>query len=97
MMALTLNSATNKPLTTEALTKPISETISRIDTYLNTLYQAGKFSGSVAIACDKADIITRSYGLANREHEVLNTHQTRFRIGSLTKQFTTVSILVLFS
>lgn len=91
----TINSTIAPLLTTQALAKPISETISRIDTYLNTLYQSGEFSGSVAIACDKADIITRSYGLANREHEVLNTPQTRFRIGSLTKQFTAVCILQL--
>ncbi|PZO46348.1 MAG: serine hydrolase [Phormidesmis priestleyi] len=91
----TFNSTTDPLLPTPALAKPISKRIARIDTYLNALFQAGEFSGSVAIACDKADIITRSYGLSNREHEVLNTPQTRFRIGSLTKQFTAVSILQL--
>ena len=43
----------------------------------------------------KEGTIIRSYGQANREHEVPNYHQTKFRIGSLTKQFTAVSILQL--
>jgi CubicO group peptidase (beta-lactamase class C family) len=34
-------------------------------------------------------------GLANREWNVSNTVQTKFRIGSLTKQFTAAAILQL--
>ncbi len=40
-------------------------------------------------------MIIRSYGFANREHEVANDLQTKFRIGSVTKQFTAVAILQL--
>ncbi|MEM9487403.1 MAG: serine hydrolase, partial [Cyanobacteria bacterium P01_F01_bin.116] len=38
---------------------------------------------------------TRSYGLANHEHSIANTPDTKFRIGSITKQFTAVAILQL--
>lgn len=87
--------STAKSLTTEVLNEPFSQRINPIDAYLNTHAQAGQFSGSVAIAHPKEGTITRSYGQANREHEVPNHAQTKFRIGSLTKQFTAVSILQL--
>jgi CubicO group peptidase (beta-lactamase class C family) len=40
-------------------------------------------------------VVSRGYGLASVEHEVPNTPQTRFRIGSLTKQFTAMAIMML--
>ncbi|WP_121969962.1 serine hydrolase [Leptolyngbya sp. BC1307] len=92
---LTVDSATGTLLISEALAKPLSERIAQIDTYLNACSQAGEFSGSVAIARGKEGTIARSYGQANREHEVPNNPQTKFRIGSLAKQFTAVSILQL--
>ncbi|MGB3292814.1 MAG: serine hydrolase [Phormidesmis sp.] len=88
-MAATLsaNSTTNSLLTAEAIAK--------IDAYLDAVYTQGRFSGNVIIAQGKATVMTRSYGLANREHEVLNSRVTKFRIGSVTKQFTAVAILQL--
>ncbi len=53
------------------------------------------FSGSVLVARDGAPLLRRGYGMANAEHDVPNTPETRFRIGSLTKQFTAAAILIL--
>jgi CubicO group peptidase (beta-lactamase class C family) len=40
-------------------------------------------------------LLSKGYGLANREWEIPNTPDTKFRIGSLTKQFTAMAILLL--
>jgi len=53
------------------------------------------FSGAVLISKDGETIFARGYGFANAEHQVLNTTQTKFRLGSITKQFTAMAILIL--
>jgi len=55
----------------------------------------GLFSGSVLIAKDGKIILCKGYGMANYEHGVPNTPQTKFRLGSITKQFTAMAIMQL--
>jgi CubicO group peptidase (beta-lactamase class C family) len=40
-------------------------------------------------------LFAKGYGMANLEHEVPNTTRTKFRLGSITKQFTATAILQL--
>lgn len=54
-----------------------------------------RFTGAVLVAKRGAPIFDRAYGLANREWQIPNTPTTHFRIGSITKQFTAVAILLL--
>ncbi len=84
-------------LTADSSTQPLmtAESVAKIDAYLNAYAQTGKFSGSMTITEGLMGGMTRSYDLANREHQVANTGTTKFRIGSLTKQFTSVAILQL--
>ncbi|MEM8810850.1 MAG: serine hydrolase domain-containing protein, partial [Cyanobacteria bacterium P01_G01_bin.38] len=83
-------------LTTDSLNAALSEgEIAAIDAYLDAHNQTGRFSGNVMIARDGKPLLTRSYGMANWEHDVANTPETKFRIGSITKQFTAVAILQL--
>ncbi|MDQ2909013.1 MAG: beta-lactamase family protein [Candidatus Eremiobacteraeota bacterium] len=56
---------------------------------------ADRFSGAVLMAHGGTTIFARAYGLADREHKVPNTLDTRFRIGSMNKMFTAVAILQL--
>jgi CubicO group peptidase (beta-lactamase class C family) len=42
-------------------------------------------------------LLSQGYGLADREQKIPNDPKTRFRIGSLTKQFTAMAILILQS
>lgn len=51
--------------------------------------------GSVLVAKDGAVIFERSSGFANVEWQVPNAADTKFRIGSLTKQFTAAAVLLL--
>ena len=53
------------------------------------------FMGSILIVRDGHVLMDQSFGSANLEWEIANTSETKFRIGSLTKQFTAASILLL--
>src|SRR6056297_8071 len=53
------------------------------------------FSGSILIAKDKDLIYKESFGMADYENEIKNSADTIFPIGSITKSFTSVSILQL--
>jgi CubicO group peptidase (beta-lactamase class C family) len=59
-------------------------------------YVANKtFMGTVLVVKDDHVILDKAYGFANLEWNVPNTTATKFRLGSLTKQFTAASILLL--
>ena len=51
--------------------------------------------GSVLVARDGQVLFSKGYGMANLEWEVHNSPSTKFRLGSITKQFTAASILLL--
>ncbi|MCK4783890.1 MAG: beta-lactamase family protein [Desulfobacteraceae bacterium] len=68
---------------------------SQIDAFLTALIEQDRFSGSILVAKDGKVVISEGYGMANLEHEVPNTPQTKFRLGSITKQFTAMAILQL--
>lgn len=53
------------------------------------------FSGSVLLASQGKPLVAKSYGYANAEWQVPNTPQTKFRIGSVTKQFTSMMVMQL--
>jgi D-alanyl-D-alanine carboxypeptidase len=56
---------------------------------------ADRFAGTVLLAKNGKPIFTGFYGLADREKKIPNKLNTRFRIGSMNKMFTAVSILQL--
>jgi len=68
---------------------------SEVDTYLKALVHIGSFSGSVLIARNGEVLLTKGYGFADREHKISNTPQTKFRLASITKQFTAMAIIIL--
>ena len=74
-----------------------SEAINRLDAKLAQMTQDGTFSGSVLIAQDGKILLSQGYGLADRLQGIPNTPQTRFHIGSMTKMFTALGILILQS
>ena len=50
---------------------------------------------SILVAVNGQPVFKKSYGFANLELEVNNTFETKFRIGSITKQFTSMGIMIL--
>ena len=68
---------------------------SQIDHLVSRYNEFGTFSGAVLVA-EKGEVtFKKGYGLANREWEIPNETDTRFRLGSITKQFTAALILKL--
>src|SRR4051812_31304425 len=65
-----------------------SELASRIEDYMAARVKRDHFSGSVLVARDGKVLFSQGYGMANLEHDVPNTPRTKFRLGSITKQFT---------
>jgi CubicO group peptidase (beta-lactamase class C family) len=53
------------------------------------------FMGSVLIAKGEAVILSQGYGSANLEWNIPNSPATKFRLGSITKQFTAACVLLL--
>ena len=53
------------------------------------------FMGTVLVARGTDVILSKGYGSANLEWDIPNTPATKFRLGSITKQFTAASILLL--
>jgi CubicO group peptidase (beta-lactamase class C family) len=54
-----------------------------------------RFMGSVLVAKGADVLLSKGYGSANLEWDVPNSPVTKFRLGSITKQFTAASILLL--
>lgn len=55
----------------------------------------GLFSGAVLVAENGEVIFKGAFGLANREWEIANTTETKFRLASVSKQFCTLLIMQL--
>ena len=66
-----------------------------IDELIQKYYNYHQFNGSVLVA-DKGKIIfEKGYGFANLEWQIPNMPDTKFKIGSITKQFTSMLIMQL--
>ncbi len=66
-----------------------------IDQLLGKYYEYGQFNGAVLVAKGGKVIFKKGYGYANFEWDIFNTTDTKFRLGSITKQFTAMLILQL--
>ena len=66
----------------------------RAEVYMREWVTREQFTGAVLIAKNGRILFERGYGLANREWATPNSPRTRFRIASLTKQFTAAAILL---
>jgi CubicO group peptidase (beta-lactamase class C family) len=76
-------------------TKSVDELRNELDAMLQNVTDAGIFSGAVLIAQNDQIILRKGYSYANKEEELSNTPQTKFRIASLSKQLTAMAIMIL--
>jgi CubicO group peptidase (beta-lactamase class C family) len=71
------------------------ETIAAIKKYMTTYQDSDYFSGSVLVARNGQILLNEGYGLCDKENNIKSTSQTKYMIGSLTKQFTAMAIMQL--
>jgi CubicO group peptidase (beta-lactamase class C family) len=66
-----------------------------LDDYAQAEFKIKDFNGTVLVMQKGKTIYKKAFGLADREWNVANTVNTKYRIGSVTKQFTAACILLL--
>ena len=67
----------------------------KIDKLINRYLEYRLFNGSALVAENGEVIFKKGYGLANMEWDIPNSYDTKFRLGSITKQFTSMLIMQL--
>lgn len=66
-----------------------------LEEYMEAAVECLDFSGSVLVHKKGKVLISEGYGEADREHSVQNRSDTKFRIASITKQFTAMAVMIL--
>jgi len=72
-----------------------AQDVSRMDRIIQSHVDSKQFMGSVLVAQGGKVLLNKGYGSANLEWDIPDSPQTKFRLGSLTKQFTAAAILLL--
>ena len=67
----------------------------KVDALVSQYAANGDFMGSILVARDQAVVLKKGYGSANIEWEIPNGPDTKFRLGSITKQFTSMIVMQL--
>jgi CubicO group peptidase (beta-lactamase class C family) len=98
ILALALLAAcasTNHAAIGTTATTPTDDMARALDRYVAPLVEAHELSGSFLITRAGTTLVERSYGMASREHDVRASSDTRYVIGSISKEFTAAAILLL--
>jgi CubicO group peptidase (beta-lactamase class C family) len=75
--------------------QPAAPDVARMEQLIQARVADKSFMGAVLVARGDQVILSKGYGSANLEWNVPNTPATKFRLGSVTKQFTAAAILLL--
>lgn len=95
VQVIVMSLATTGVVSATAPVRPDSQFPRQAEALMKDYVQGELFTGTVLVARDGQPIFRKAYGLANREWMIPNTVHTRYRIGSITKQFTAAAILQL--
>ena len=72
-----------------------AQDVARMDQVVQSYVSNGTFAGSVLVARGSDVIVSKGYGLANVEWNLPSSPSARFKVASITKQFTAAAILLL--
>jgi CubicO group peptidase (beta-lactamase class C family) len=72
-----------------------AQDVARMEEIIRARVDDKSFMGTVLVARGDQIILSKGYGSANLEWSLPNTPTTKFRLGSITKQFTAAAILLL--
>ncbi|HKJ47438.1 MAG TPA: serine hydrolase domain-containing protein, partial [Christiangramia sp.] len=67
----------------------------KIDELMSKYEEYNQFNGSLLVAENGEVVLKKGYGLANMEWDIPNGTDTKHRVGSITKQFTSMLIMQL--
>jgi CubicO group peptidase (beta-lactamase class C family) len=73
----------------------LAQDAARMDQIVQSYVADHKFMGTALVARGSQVLFSKGYGSADLEWDVPNSPNTKFRLGSVTKQFTAASILLL--
>jgi CubicO group peptidase (beta-lactamase class C family) len=80
---------------THAADPPKQALETKLDAYLKALTGLNRFSGAVLVARDGVPVLDKGYGFANAEWQIANAPTVKYRVGSITKQFTATLLMML--
>src|SRR5580704_4160684 len=69
--------------------------LARMEQVIQSFVADKQFMGAVLVARENDVLLNKGYGFANLEWNIPDSPKTKFRLGSITKQFTAASILLL--
>ena len=69
--------------------------LARMDQVVQSYVAGKRFMGTVLVAQGDKILLDKGYGYANLEWQIPDAPEAKFRLGSITKQFTAASILLL--
>lgn len=81
--------------TTESAQSNAAPNLSRMEQVIQSFVASKQFMGAVLVARGDDVLLNKGYGFADIEWDVPQSPKTKFRLGSITKQFTAASILLL--
>lgn len=80
------------PASARSAAHSLPELTKDLEAKLDELTRRDEFSGAALIAKDGKPVWQKAYGMADREKQIPVKLETRFRIGSINKMFTSVAI-----
>ncbi len=67
----------------------------RIGRWMDSLHRAGQFNGAILVKKNSGIIYQKAFGFANREWGTKNTLDSKFLIGSVSKAYAALMVLIL--
>jgi CubicO group peptidase (beta-lactamase class C family) len=95
VLSLLLAACSNANTGAEPTPSPSASFAKEADVYLNQQVANQAFSGVVQVTVGNKVLFSRSYGMADWQQYRPAMLSTKLRIGSVTKQFTAMAILIL--
>lgn len=96
LLFITFTLACNgQPNTSESPAQSANSKFTELDALISKYADYGDFNGAVLVAEEGKVIYQSGFGFAEMEWEIPNQTNTKFRIGSITKQFTAMLVVQL--
>ena len=95
LLALTAATCLTVPVFAGGRTPAAAQAVTAMTEAVRAVAADNRFMGAVLVARADEILLNQGYGMANLEWQISNSPATRFRIASVTKQFTAAAVLLL--